>query len=51
MSFTPPSQLKWLPVSSRIEIKIFTLTLKVLKFQQPEYFLGFDGTLRSSKVS
>ena len=30
-------KLHWLPVSSRIEFKIATLTFKVLKFQQPAY--------------
>ena len=30
-------KLHWLSVSSRIEFKIVTLTLKVLKFQQPSY--------------
>ena len=30
-------KLHWLPVSSRIEFKIATLTIKVLKFQQPAY--------------
>ena len=29
--------LHWLPVSSRIEFKIATLTFKILKFQQPAY--------------
>ena len=29
--------LHWLPVSSRIEFKIATLTFKVLKLQQPAY--------------
>ena len=30
-------KLHWLPVSSRIEFKIATLTFKVLKFQKPAY--------------
>ena len=30
-------KLHWLPVSSRFEFKIATLTFKVLKFQQPAY--------------
>ena len=30
-------KLHWLPVSSRIEFNIATLTFKVLKFQQPAY--------------
>ena len=30
-------KLHWLPVSSRIEFKIATLTFKVLKFQQPAH--------------
>ena len=30
-------KLHWLPVYSRIEFKIATLTFKVLKFQQPAY--------------
>ena len=37
-------KLHWLPVSSRIEFKIATLTFKVLKFQQPGYMFDLIAT-------
>ena len=46
-------KLHWLPISSRIEFKIATLTFKVLKFQQPAYMFDLidyipPRSLRSS---
>ena len=43
-------KLHWLPVSSRLEFKIVTLTFKVLKFQQSAYIYDLIAprSLRSS---